>query len=39
MQLFDKLKYVFKEYLYKPRVSKINMEDLISDLKEMDEYF
>jgi hypothetical protein len=39
MQLFDKLKYIFKEYLYKPRVEKINLNELISDLKELDAYF
>jgi serine/threonine protein kinase len=39
MQLFDKLKYIFKEYLYSPRVTKINMDDLVNDLKDLDEYF
>jgi len=39
MQLFDKLKYIFKEYLYKPRVEKIKIDELVNDLKELDTYF
>jgi hypothetical protein len=38
-QFFDKLKYIFKEYLYKPRVEKINIGDLVNDLKELNGYF
>ena len=38
-QFFDKLKYIFKEYLYKPRVEKINIGELVNDLKELNGYF
>jgi hypothetical protein len=39
MELFDKLKFIFKEYLYKPRVASIDISDMVNNLKDLDQYF
>jgi serine/threonine protein kinase len=38
-QFYNKLKYIFIEYLYKPRVSPVVLNVLVNDLKELDTYF
>jgi hypothetical protein len=35
--IFKKLKYIFLEYLYKPRIKIIDIESLVNDLKNINE--
>jgi hypothetical protein len=35
--IFKKLKFIFLEYLYKPRIKNINIESLVNDLRNINE--